>query len=304
MRVLAAGLFVVSLLLAGCSGGEGGGGTASSTTTTTATTTTTGALSTSTGLPVVAVSGPADISLTLAADSKVQRVRLVAFKDFTLDEVVIPGSDGGGGGGGGGQNNAPPKDFGIAIFPADTTPVQQASCKDAADFHAWDGRTDATNPDWDINAGVYDLWAWSSTSTYLTLTADDGGKAQNVTMKSFNWTAAVSAPTVTKSGPAQTTASFEEAIDSTQAALILGEFTPPQGYPDGTSSLAITFGGAECVKVTSAGGGGGGFGPFGATTLRAHAFVGKGAAALSGDYSATVSPTGEPAVALVVLKPA
>lgn len=295
-------VLAVACLVAGCSG-EGGGGAQTTTSTTAAVVNTTGPLAvTATGLPYVNVAADTDLTIGLAADGTVHRLRLVLFDRLTFDEVFDPDEEDGGGGGFGGNNQAPPREFGIALFPVDGDPARAGPCADAP--KAWDGRVHASEVHIELATGLHDLWLWSNGPTRIALAVSGGGDAKEHAAQAFNWTSEARAPTVTKSGPAQTTVAFEEAVAAPDGALVISRFDTPSGYPDGQASLTVSQGGATCA--TGAGdddGGFGGGGGFGGSTLRAAAFVGPGDATVSGTFTTTLSPTQDGTAAVVVVTP-
>lgn len=296
-RGLLVALTLLVVGMAGCAGAEDKGGTTS--TSSTSSTVANGSTTpppTATGLPIVTADGERDIVVSLTGDNRVHRMRIVAFEGFTLESVGPPGQGGGFGGGGGGGAS----EFGLALFAPETGPAQQAACSDAGEFPAWDGRTRSGNAEFEGQAGIYDLWVWSGAPTTVTLELNGGGAAQNVTAQPHNWTATVIPPTITKSGPAQTTANFDQSIPVSVAALILGRYVPPSGYPDESMSLIVQSGGATCAEGRTVESG---FGAFSTQTLLVSSFVGAGDAVVSGRYTATASPTGEGAGAIVALQP-
>lgn len=303
MRGVVALLVVV--LVAGCSDSGGGEGSGTTTTTDSVIAPTTGPLAvTASGLPFVNVAADTDLTVSLAADGTVHRLRLVLFDRLTFDEVFDPDEDDDNGGGGfGGNNDDPPKEFGIAVFPVDGDPAKSGPCAEAG--KVWDGRVHTDQVHIELATGLQDLWVWSSGPTKLAIAVSGGGDAKNHTAQAYNWTSTATAPAVTKSGPAQTTGEFTEAVSVVKGALILARFTAPNGYPDEQASLDIALEGAACATgVGSDGGGGGGGGNgFTGTTLRAAAFVGPGEATVSGVSTSTLSPTGEGTASVVVVAP-
>jgi hypothetical protein len=304
------GVAVVALaiLVAGCSD-AGGAGAGATTTTTTAAFTTTGPLAvTSTGLPFVNVAADTDLTVSLAADGTVHRLRMVLFDRLTLDEVFDPATqddDGNGGGGFGGDNQDPPAAFGIAVFPVDGDPAKSGPCTDAGTGKVWDGRARPGEIHFELAAGLHDLWVWSNGPTTVAIAVSGGGDAKNHTAQAYNWTATATAPTVAKSGPAQSTSQFEETVTVGDGALVMGRFAAPDGYPDETATLDIARDGSSCgAGVTDDdGGGGSGGGGFGGTILHAAAFVGPGEVKVTGTSAAPLSPLAEGAAAVVVVAP-
>lgn len=287
-------LLVAAFLLAGCSD-PAPNAPAASGTTTGSTGTSTAPLAPS--LPVVSLEGEKDVVIALTGDNVVHRVRVVAFEAFEMESVGPPGQGGGFGGGGGGGGAS---QFGLALFAAEGGPAQQPPCTDAIEFPAWDGRARSGDAGFEGTPGVYDLWVWSGEPTSVTLEVNGGGRAANVTAVKHNWTATVTNPTITKSGPAQTTATFDHPVSVAKAALVIARYVPPNGYPQETMSLTVTSAGATCgegIEVES------GFGTFATQTLLASAFLGPGEAVVSGSYATTVSPTGDGSAAVVVLQP-
>lgn len=295
MRGLA--LVTAVLLLAGCSDSGGGAGPSTTSTSTTAAPGNGTTLPpTTAGLPLVSLDDDKDLIVSLSGDNAVHRLRVVAFDEFTVESVPTPGQGGGGfGGGGGGTSN-----FGLALFAADADPARQPPCSEAIEFPAWDGRVRSGSAEFAGSAGVYDLWLWSGGPDTVTLEVNGGGDERNVTATAHNWTAQVLEPTVTKSGPAQTTADFDEVIPVAASALILSRYVPPNGYPQETMDLLVQSGGATCgqgVVVTS------GFGTFTTQSLLAAAFVGPGDATVAGRYTTTISPVGDGNADIVALQP-
>lgn len=299
-------VLALAFLVAGCSDAGGGGGSATTTTTTAAFTTTGPLAVTSTGLPFVNVAADTDLTVSLAADGTVHRLRLVLFDRLTLDEVFDPAAvedDGNGGGGFGGGNQDPPAPFGIAVFPVDGDPAKSGPCTDVASGKVWDGRTRPDEIHFELAAGLHDLWVWSNGPTTVAIAVSGGGGAKNHTAQAYNWTATATTPAVSKSGPAQTTVSFEHSVTLADGALVMGRFVAPSGYPDGAATLQISRDGSACGNGAGDGDDDNGFGGFAGTTLRAAAFVGAGEVKVTGSYTATVSPTGEGSAAVLVVAP-
>lgn len=286
---------LVVLLMAGCSNSpEKADDATSSTSTTAAAGNTTGLAPTAKGPPVISIDGEKDLVVALAGDDTIHRLRVVAFEDFEFSSVAIPGQGGGFGGGG---TMSP---FGLALFAPEASPLQQAPCSDAAPFPAWDGRVRSGDAGFTGPPGIYDLWLWSGGPTAVTLEINGGGDALNVTAQGHNWTTSVTVPTITKSGPAQTTADFDQVLPMASGGMVLARYVPPNGYLEESMELTIQAAGATCgpgMQVTS------GFGMFATQTLLAAAFVGPGETTVLGRYSTTVSPTGEPSGTIVSLQP-
>lgn len=300
-------VLALAFVLAGCSDPGGGGGSAANTTTTAMATIATGPLAvTTTGLPFVNVAADTDLTVVVTPDGTVHRLRLVLFDRLTFDEVFDPDEEDEGGGGGFGGNDDPPPPFGFAIFPVDGDPATAGPCTDVSGGKVWDGRVHTGEIHMELATGLHDLWVWSSGPTKVAIAVSGGGNAKEHTAQAYNWTSQALTPTVTKSGPAQTTAGFAEPISVTEGALVLGRFTAPNGYPEEQATLDIALDGAACatgVGSDGGGGGGGGGNGFSGPTLRAAAFVGPGQATVTGSSTSTLSPTGEGTAALVVVGP-
>lgn len=298
-------VLAVAMLVAGCSDPGGGDGAATTTTTAALATMTTGPLAvTASGLPFVNVAADTDLTVALAADGTVHRLRLVLFDRLTFDEVFDPAQeDTGGGGGFGGNNQAPPKEFGIAVFPVDGDPATAGPCTDVSSGKVWDGRVHAGEIHMELATGLHDLWVWSAGPTKVAIAISGGGEAKEHQAQAYNWTAQALTPTVSKSGPAQTAAGFTQSITVAKGALIMSRFTAPNGYPDEQASLDVARDGAACAAGvgTDGGGGGGGGNGFSGATLRASAFVGPGEATVTGSSTSALSPTGEGTASVVVV---